>query len=309
MEIVIQIILTGIATGFVYALFALSISTLYRLTGIVHLALGELAGLGVFTTIFLAHGTDPVAGGPASLPTAVAAVGGIVLAGLGGGLVYAVAIAPFVRRGFSIAWIGGVVAAAMALRGGVEVVFGPGSYTGVDVAHARSLGQSGAIEIGGATVQANGLVAGALAFVLVAVAMRLLDRSRAGLALRAVSDDRDAAALCGVAVARLQLFAFTAAATAAGAVGLVATSGVIVDSGSASLLGLKGLVAAVAARFASPRTVVASALGLGLVETTISNVDLGPFELGPGFGDVVPIAVAILLLNLWTRRAPLQEAA
>ena len=301
MAIVIQIIITGISAGFVYALFALSISTLYRLTGIVHLALGELAGLGVFAALFLAHGADPVAGGATRLPVVAAAAGGIVVAGLAGALVYTTAIAPFVRRGFSIAWVGGVVAAAMALRGVVQVVFGPGSYTGIDVA------PGGALEIAGATVQVRALVAGAVAFLLVVATVRLLTGSRAGLALRAVSDDREAAALCGVAVGRLQVLAFTVAAIASGTVGLVATSGVIIDAGSTAILGLKGLVAAVAARFSSPRTVVAIALGLGLLETTIANVDLGVIELSPAFGDVVPLALTILSLNLWTRRTPLQE--
>lgn len=309
MAIVIQIIITGISAGFVYALFALSISTLYRLTGIVHLALGELAGLGVFAALFLAHGTDPVAGGAALVPVAVAAAGGIVVAGAAGAVVYATSIGPFVRRGFSIAWVGGVVAAAMALRGIVQVVFGSGSFTGVDVTGLGTRASAGIVEVAGATVQARALVAGGVAFLLVLAAVRLLDRSRTGVALRAVSDDREAAALCGVAVGRLQVLAFAVAATAAGAVGLVATSGVIVDAGSTAILGLKGLVAAVAARFGSPRTVVGFALGLGLLETAIANVDLGAVELSPAVGDVVPLALTILSLNLWTRRTPLQERA
>jgi hypothetical protein len=51
------------------------------------------------------------------------------------------------------------------------------------------------------------------------------------------------------------------------------------------------------------------AIGLGLLETAIANLAVGPVELGPGFAQVVPLGLAVLLLNLWTRRAALQETA
>jgi len=42
----LQVVLTGLAAGSVYGLLAIGHTLVYRLTGIVYLALGDLVGLG-----------------------------------------------------------------------------------------------------------------------------------------------------------------------------------------------------------------------------------------------------------------------
>ena len=60
MDLALQIVVSGLAAGGVYGLVAIGYSLVFRLTGTVYLALGDLIGLGVFTTLFVAAGTGPI---------------------------------------------------------------------------------------------------------------------------------------------------------------------------------------------------------------------------------------------------------
>ena len=51
MSLTLQIVLSGLAAGSVYGLLAVGHTLVYRLTGIVHFALGDLVGLGVFVAL------------------------------------------------------------------------------------------------------------------------------------------------------------------------------------------------------------------------------------------------------------------
>ena len=60
MSLVVQVIVTGLAAGAVYGIFAVGYSLIYRLTGVVYFAFGDLVAFGVFTTLLVAAGTGPV---------------------------------------------------------------------------------------------------------------------------------------------------------------------------------------------------------------------------------------------------------
>ena len=244
------------------------------------------------------------------MPLGLALLAAVVVTAAIGALVYLVAVRPFLRRGFSVAWVGGVVAAAIALRGLVRVFFTRSSYTFAEWLPVRSFGNDGVIGLGGgATLQVRTVFVGAAALALAGATGWVLERSRFGAAVRAASEDRLAASLCGVAVEELRVSAFGLAGLLAGGIAVIALSGSSLSPETTTLLGLKGLVAAVAVRFGRPRKLFAAAVVLGLVETALGAFDVGGLELGPEFGEVVPIAVAILLLAMWGERRPLQERA
>jgi hypothetical protein len=62
MSLAVEVLFTGLSAGGVYGLVAIGHSLIYRLTGIVHFALGELIGLGAFVTLLVAAGTQPLPG-------------------------------------------------------------------------------------------------------------------------------------------------------------------------------------------------------------------------------------------------------
>ena len=100
MSLTLQILLTGLAAGSVYGLLAVGNTLVFRLTGIVHFALGDLVGLGVFVALLVTAGRGPVTQASASSwRFALAlAVGLVVTAGLSAGS-YSAFIHPYVVRG------------------------------------------------------------------------------------------------------------------------------------------------------------------------------------------------------------------
>ena len=60
MTIALQVFVSGLAAGGVYGLFAAGHTLIYRLTGMVNFAFGDLVGLGVFATLLVLAGTAPV---------------------------------------------------------------------------------------------------------------------------------------------------------------------------------------------------------------------------------------------------------
>ena len=100
MSLSLQILLTGLAAGSVYGLLAVGNTLVFRLTGIVHFALGDLVGLGVFAALLVTSGRGPVTQASASSwRFALAlAVGLLVTAGLSAWS-YSAFIHPYVVRG------------------------------------------------------------------------------------------------------------------------------------------------------------------------------------------------------------------
>jgi branched-chain amino acid transport system permease protein len=54
MTLALQILASGFAAGAVYGLVGVGHSIVFRLTGVVHFAFGELIALGVFVTLYVA---------------------------------------------------------------------------------------------------------------------------------------------------------------------------------------------------------------------------------------------------------------
>jgi branched-chain amino acid transport system permease protein len=130
-----------------------------------------------------------------------------------------------------------------------------------------------------------GLVAGLLA-------ERLLVRSRFGRSLRAVADDVDAAALCGVNASRVVLLAFVAAGVLAGLAGLLDAPGRAVSVDDGVVLGLAGIAAAVLGGLGSLRGAVLGGLAVGLLQS------VAVYAGGAALQDVVPLALLVVLLAL-----------
>src|SRR5947208_2239083 len=81
--LLVQALVTGLAAGAAYALLGIGFALLYRLTGILQLALGDMAGAAAFVALALVAGTSPTARGGATGGFALAAGGAVAWAGGG----------------------------------------------------------------------------------------------------------------------------------------------------------------------------------------------------------------------------------
>jgi branched-chain amino acid transport system permease protein len=300
----VQILVTGLAAGAVYGLVASSYALIFRLTGVIHFALGELISLSVFSTLFFAAGAGPLTrtgvGVARFLP---ALAGGVVVAISSGYLVYVAAVGPFLRRGSVLGWIGALVAVAFAIRGFLAATFVRTAYVFPDPIPFHRLPGGGLLRLsGGVTIQVRSFFVVAVGIALAAGAAWFLDRTRAGTALRAIADDRDAATLVGLPTERLLAFAFAGAGAMAALIAIVAAPSAPVSTDGGALIGLKGLVAALLAGFGSPWRALGAGVVVGLLETGVSSLHLGPIRLGPQYRDIIPLALAVVALGLGRAR-------
>jgi branched-chain amino acid transport system permease protein len=306
--IALQVVISGLAAGGVYGLFAVGHSLIHRLTGIVNFAFGDLVGLGIFTTLLVLAGTTPVSQSGAHEPRfLLALIVGLVVCVAAGALTYVGLVQPYLSRGSTIGWVAGTAAVAFAIRAAIGAVFQRSSYVFPDPLPFHDVGTAGFVRVGGAQVQARAFFVAGLAIALALGSAWFLDRTRHGRALRAVADDQEGARVVGVPVDLAITLAFALVGALAMVAAIAAAPGEAVNANTGTLLGLQGLVAALAVRFGPPLQAFAAGLVLGVVEAAISNVHLGGWQLGPSYSQVLPLAFVLLLISLRPSQGALEE--
>jgi branched-chain amino acid transport system permease protein len=304
----LQVLVTGAAAGGVYGLIAIGHALIYRLTGVVHFAFGDLVGLGVFATLLVAAGTGPVSqtNVPGGRFLLALLVGVLVCIAAGVGT-YLYAVEPYVARGSTIGWVGATVAIAFAVRAFVGLLFDRPSYVFPDPLPFRDIGNGGFFSIGSASIQARGFFVLAVAVALAALSTLALERTRLGRGLQAVAADPDGARVVGVPVSGLIAGAFGVVGALAALAAVAAAPNGPFDTETGVLLGLKGLVAALAVRFGSPWRAFAAGIILGVSEAAIAGLPVLGHELGAQYREVLPFAFVLLLVSLRPAREALEE--
>jgi branched-chain amino acid transport system permease protein len=186
-----QVIISGILSGVLYAMVALGLALIFGVMRIINVAHGPLLMLGAYTTYFLysGFGLNPYLSVPVSM--AVLFVVGLVLERT---LVFRVVDAPelsslLLTFGISIALVNAAQLAFTSDLRSVEYL------TGSWVVGPFALSKSRVI----AFLFAGGLTAGAFFF---------LQHTRLGKAIRATSQSREVAMVCGIDVGAIHRFTF-----------------------------------------------------------------------------------------------------
>jgi branched-chain amino acid transport system permease protein len=297
MSLVLQVLVSGLAAGAVYGLVAVALVLVYRLTGIVYFAFGDLVGLAVFAALLVAAGTGPVTqtnvGAARFLAAVVVGTAVCMVASAGG---YWLAVHPHLARGSIVGWIAATIAIAYAARTSIDVFFTRPSYAFPDPLPFDEIGNGGFVSVGGASIQVRAFFVIAVGFALAGVATLVLRRSKLGRGLRAIESDVEGATLTGVPVSGLITAAFglTGGLAALAAVVAAPSSSFGVDAGS--LLGVKALLAALVIGFSSPIAGFIAGLGVGVVEAGIANFHVAGLQLGPAYHEVLPIAFVLVFV-------------
>jgi branched-chain amino acid transport system permease protein len=296
MSLTVQVLFTGLSAGGVYGLVAIGHSLIYRLTGIVHFALGELIALGAFVTLLVAAGTQPltqetVSGGRMALGI----VAGLVACVAAGAAGYVAVVQPYIGRS-AVGWVAATLALGFAIRAVLDASFSRPAYVFPDPVAFRHVGHDGRVTIVGAEVHVRSFAVIGVAIVVAAVASWVLQRTWFGRSLRAIADDADGAAIVGIAVERTRALAFGLAGGIAALAVVVAAPGAPFETGSGTLLGLKGLVAAVLVRFGGLWSAFAAGLGLGVVEAALGTGLLGHLPGLASYRELIPLLAAIVVL-------------
>ncbi len=290
---------SGLAAGSLLGLVALGFSLVAGTVRVLHLAHGDVVVAAVFTGVLCILGTTPVAatlslGASLGFVLVVLAAGAAIAATIG-----ALAVRPFLgdaatgRPADVLGWVAGGVASGLLIREVLRVLLPQEGYAVPDPFRLDQLTTSGVVGLpGGGTLPVRVPAVLVVALLAGVLAERALVRSRFGRALRAVADDPDAAALCGVPGRRVVLLAFVAAGLLASLAGLLqAPSGTLgIDDGV--LLGLAGIAAALLGGLGSLRGALAGGLALGVGQS------LSVAQWGAQYADVVPLGALLVLLTV-----------
>jgi branched-chain amino acid transport system permease protein len=190
-----------------------------------------------------------------------------------------------------LGWVAALVAAGLLLRELLGLLLPQEAYAVPDPFRLDALTRSGVFSLpGGGSLPARVPAVLVLGVLVGLLAERLLVRSRFGKALRAVADDPDAAALCGVPARRVVLLAFVAAGLLAGIAGLLDAPGRALGVDDGVVLGLAGIAAALLGGLGSLRGALAGGLAVGVLQS------LAVTQLGAQYADVVPLGLLVVLL-------------
>lgn len=251
----IELMVSGLAVGAIYGLVAMGFAVIYKATGIVNFAQGEMGMLSAYSTWALA-----TALGTGSVLTVLLAV---VIGALLGLICERLIMRPMLGEPvLSVVLV--TVGLAVVLRSVVTIIWGASPHK-FEVAGADKIVQMGDI---GLRVSQLGVL-GAL---LLAVAgfWYFLGHSRFGVAMRAVAADEKTARLMGVSTARVQAVAW---ASASGLAGLAGALFAVIYGLTPTVfeLGLKAFPATVLGGFDSVLGSGASGLIIGVVENTVGG--------------------------------------
>jgi branched-chain amino acid transport system permease protein len=281
MDILIQIIITGIATGGVYGLIALGFVLIYKATSIVNLATGSFMTLGAFLCFtFLTTLKFPF--WLALLATLVCAVLlGIVLEKL---ILRALIGEPII----SVVMV--TIGLAIAMQGLTHLIWSPEYRSFPEIFPPDPL------DLGFAVVP-SGLLWGFL-FAVVGMAFFLLffKFSRTGVSMRATANDQQAALSMGISVRRIFALSWSFGAIAAflGGVVIGNMSGISIYMGD---IGLKVLAVIILGGLDSITGAILGGFIIGILEN-LAGLYLDPV-FGGGVKAVAPffILVAIIMIR------------
>ena len=276
--ILLQVIVSGLLMGAVYALFSSGLTLIWGMMNVVNFAHGDFVMLGMYVAFFTF--TLLGAGPLVSVPLAA-----LVLAALGAA-VY-LGLIRHVMRGPMLAQILSTFGLALLLRYGAFWAFSadfktlPGNLVG------------GTFAIGGLRLEASRLLAGGVALLLTLGTHLMLTRTTLGSRLLAVSEDRQAAMLVGIRPEPMQALTWALAGASTGIAGALIALFFYVSPTVGESLTLIAFVTVTLGGFGSVPGALIAGLLIGVIEA------LSAFWAGAVYQDAVIFALFLGLL--WIR--------
>jgi branched-chain amino acid transport system permease protein len=298
-------VIDGLTLGSVYALIALGYTLVYGILRMINFAHGEVFMAGALTTYYFAMWLDEVGflNGHPFVSIAMMLAFSATISMTVAFLLERIAYRPL-RNAPRLIPLITAIGASFFLQYTFRGLFGSDvkRYPKIDVLEGEwTLGpfSAGSLHIGEIVVEYNQAVVIASALLLMLLLWLFIQRTKMGMAMRAVSEDKEVAALMGIDVDRSIMFTFVIGGALAGAAGvLYALIFGQVHFFMGFIPGLKAFTAAVLGGIGNVPGAMVGGLFLGVVE------GVGPFLWLDGLGISSPnqlkdaIAFTMLVLVL-----------
>ena len=288
----ISLIVAGLAQGSVYALIALGYSLVYGILLMINFAHGEVFMAGCFTAYFAARALES-SGYLAKHP--LLTIGALLIVSMAVSTIVAVLLERLayrpLRNAPRLVPLITAIGASFFLQYTFRGLYGSGfsAYPTFDILRGRWM-------VAGASIQIVQVVVFISALLLMAVLYWFVERTKTGKSMRAVSEDKEIAALMGIDVNRVILVTFAIGGLLAGAAGVL--RGLYQPQGISAFMGfIPGLKAFTAAVLGGIGNIPGAMLGgifLGVFESIGPNLVLEGLGI-PGANQLRD-AIAIVML-------------
>jgi len=274
----INITLSGLVEGMIYAAFALALVLIWRSTRIVNFAQGSMAAATAFIALALID-----AGQSYWVAFIVALVSGFIL----GAIVERVIIRP-VEGGPELNAVIVALGLFVALQAGIAIIFGSSFQS-----FPTPFGVRG-FTIGDTTIALTPTSLYIIGSVLITMALlvALFRFTRVGLAMRASAFGQEVARLLGVRVGRMLTLGWALAAVVGSLSGLLIAGGEFIYPAYMDSLIVFGFVAAILGGLDSPVGAIVGGLLLGLALSYVS----GYVERGSALVNVAALVILMVVL-------------
>jgi branched-chain amino acid transport system permease protein len=273
---ILQLALSGIAIGCVYALVALGFVLIYKATETVNFAQGDLMMLGGF----FAYTASAIMG----WPYWAAIVFALVVMALFGMAAERIVLRPVLGQAqFTVVMV--TIGVGYVLRGVVAMIPGWGTDTfKIVTPFAEKV-----VNLGGAAISLEQLMIILMTAALCTVLFGFFRFTRIGIAMQATSQNQLAAYYMGIPVRRINTLIWGLSAAVATFAGILLAPITFVHA-NMGFIGLKAFPAAVVGGFGSIPGAIAGGIIIGLVES------FAGFYLPEGFKDIAAYIVVLFVL-------------
>lgn len=276
MEILAQLIVSGIALGMIYSLIAFGYQLTFATSGTLNFGQGEALMLGALVGLTLV--------GHMSYWLMIPLV--LVFGALQGIFVERVGVQPAIKTKSEFGWIMTTISLAIIFKNVAENVWGHD-----DITFPSPLPTAPLLFMGIRVLPMEILVVvGALAIML---AVEIFNRkSIYGKAVVATSNDRDAAGLMGINTSMVITFSYALSSMTAAFAGVLVAPLTLTGSTMGVVLGLKAFSVAIIGGLNSGMGVIVGGLLLGIAETTTG------YYISTGYKDVPGLLLLLLVLSI-----------
>jgi branched-chain amino acid transport system permease protein len=220
MELFLKLVVIGLSAGAIYALIALGYTMVYGIIELINFAHGDIFMMGTLVTLTIMNWLGVVAENPPKVLTwdlivklAITAVGSFLVCAVLGVIIERIAYRPL-RNAPKLAPLISAIGVSLVLqdtgklwKGNINIPFPSLPF--------------GSFQVGSISISSVTVFMLLIALVLMVALHLLVTRTRLGRAMRAVAQDREAAALMGVNVNRIISITFFIGAGLAGAAGFI----------------------------------------------------------------------------------------
>jgi len=268
-------IINGLQTGSVYALVALGYSMVYGIILLLNFAHGDIIMVGAYVIFYSVVSFN--------LPPILAVLLAVVASTLLGVLIEKIAYTPL-RSAPRLSLLITAIGISFLLENGAQMVFG---------ADQKSMDPliTGSLNWGSVNISYTALVTIVVSVISMVILTFLVNKTKMGKAMRAVSEDMGAAQLMGIGLNKTISFTFAVGSALAGIGSVLYLCAYPQASPTmGSMLGLKAFVAAVLGGIGSIPGAMLGGFVIGLLEALVAAAHLSMWK------DAVVFLVLIIVL-------------